>query len=433
MKIVHIIPGSGGTFYCENCLRDTALVRALRARGHDVLMVPLYLPMFVDDPGIPGDVPVFFGGINVYLQQKFALFRKTPRWLDRVFDMPWMLQQAAARESSTNAADLGPMTLSMLRGGHGNQYKELRRLVYWLEEHERPDVVHISNALLLGMAGEIKHALKTPVVCSLQDEDTWLDAMRAPYDKECWQAMSEAGRGVDAYVAVSRWYAGQMERRMGISPEKMNVIPLGIEIDAGEKPVRWPEVPVIGYLSRLCPTQGLDRLVEAFLTLKKRPEFSDLKLRATGGISPANRIVLRDIDARLRKEGVAGDVEFIGDFHKEQRHEFIKSLSVLSVPVPSGEAFGTFILEALAYGVPVVQPAVGAFPEVVEATGGGIIYNPAEAGAYESALALLLGDPARAAALGARGREAVRERFSIGVMADRLEQLYARVVAGARR
>ena len=101
MKIVHIVPGAGGTFYCPNCMRDCALVRELRRQGHDVLMVPMYLPVLIDSNGITGDVPVFFGGINVFLQQKLSLFRKTPRWVDRIFDSPWMLRQAAAREGTT--------------------------------------------------------------------------------------------------------------------------------------------------------------------------------------------------------------------------------------------------------------------------------------------------------------------------------------------
>ena len=156
MKIVHIVPGSGGTFYCENCMRDNALVKALRRMGHDVVMVPLYLPMFADDPELSEDVPVFFGGINVYLQQKLALFRKTPRWLDRLADARWILELAARKAGTTRAAGLGDMTLSMLRGADGNQAKELDRLIKWLAENERPDIVHLSNALLIGLARRIR-------------------------------------------------------------------------------------------------------------------------------------------------------------------------------------------------------------------------------------------------------------------------------------
>ncbi len=423
MRIVHVIPGSGGTFYCENCLRDTGLVRTLRRQGHDVVMVPLYLPMFVDAKDIVGDVPVFFGGINVYLQQQFSLFRKTPRWFDRVFDTSWMLKRAAAREGSTSAADLGPMTLSMLRGGEGHQRKELERLVTWLRDHEKPDLIHISNALLLGLAGEIKRNLGVPVVCSLQDEDTWLDAMGAPYDQRCWDAMAEAANHVDAFVAVSQWYADQMCARMKLDADRVAIIHLGIEI-AGDEPAPEHAPPVLGYLSRLGECHGLGDLTDAFLRLREQPALDGLRLRATGGITPADLPFLNALNERLCRHGAEDDVEFVDDFQEAARHEFLRSLSVLSVPVPKGEAFGTFILEALACGVPVVQPRVGAFPEVVEATGGGVTYDPNEEGAFEGALAELLLDPSLARSLGEKGRAAVRERFTIDGMAEKLLAMY---------
>jgi len=426
MRIVHAVPGSGGTFYCENCLRDAALVQALRRLGHDVVMVPLYLPLF-DDDDVAGDVPVFFGGINVYLQEKFALFRKTPRWLDRLFDTSWMLKRAAKQEGSTSAAELGPMTLSMLRGGEGNQRKELERLVAWLKDHAHPDLLHISNALLLGMAGEIKDALGVPLLCSLQDEDTWLDAMHEPDCSRCWEAMADAARNVDAFVAVSHWYADQMQRRMELPPEKLNVIHLGIDVADAEPAVVERQPPVLGFLSRMGASQGLDRLVDAFLRLKEQPGLRDLQLRATGGITPADHAFIDTLHAKLRQHGVDQDVQFLSDFHKIPRHEFLKSLSVLSVPVPKGEAFGSFILEALAYGVPVVQPRVAAFPEVIEATGGGLLYDPDKEGAYEQTLAELLLDLPRAQALGAQGRATVLEHFSIEAMANKLLALYSRL------
>ena len=167
MKILYIAPGTGGAFYCQNCMRDVDMVRALRHHGHEVVMVPVYQPILIDANGLSKDVPVFFGGVNVYLQQKFGVFRKTPRWLDKFFDSPWMLRKAAAREGTTESAGLGPMILSMLEGATGNQKKELDRLVDWMVEHEKPDVVHLSNSLLLGMASELKSRLNVPLVCTL--------------------------------------------------------------------------------------------------------------------------------------------------------------------------------------------------------------------------------------------------------------------------
>ena len=95
MKIVQITPGSGDNFYCENCLRDAALVKAMHKLGQDVILLPMYLPLQVDYKEIPRKAPLFFGGINVYLQQKLSFFRKTPRWLDSLFDRPGLLNWAS--------------------------------------------------------------------------------------------------------------------------------------------------------------------------------------------------------------------------------------------------------------------------------------------------------------------------------------------------
>jgi len=424
MRIIHIVPGSGGTFYCQNCVRDIALVKAFRELGHDVVVVPMYLPLFTDDPDIVGDAPVFFGGVNVYLQQQFALFRRTPRWLDRLLDSKWMLKRAAAREGSTRAADLGAMTLSMLHGSDGHQRKEVERLIAWMRDIERPDVVQVSNALLLGVARELKLALDVPVVCSLQDEEGWLDATGAPYAQQCWTALAEDARSVDAFVSVSQWYARQMAERMSIPADRITVVPLGIEVDEATPPSPSFAPPVIGFLSRLAAAQGLDVLVDAFLELKRRGGWRDLRLRATGGVTPADKRFVDALRDRLARHGVDGDVDFVPRFDGDERHRFLQSISVLSVPSRCPEAFGMFMLEAWAHGVPVVQPRVGAFPEVVEAGGGGVIYDPNTASALADALEGLLLDPAKASALGAQGRRSVMERFTIERMAKDMAQLY---------
>lgn len=428
MKVVQLIPGTGGTFYCQNCMRDGALMRALRGRGVDVTLVPMYLPLTVDAEGLEKHAPVFFGGINVYLQQKFSLFRKTPRWLDRFFDSRWMLKQAAAREGSTSAAALGPMTLSMLQGRLGNQRKEIERLTEWLKDHEKPDLIHASNSLLLGVATELKRALKVPLVCTLQDEHTWLDVIPEPHGTQCWKTMSERGRDVDAFIAVSDWYAGVMAGRMGIPRERLAVAPVGIEFDDME-PVPAPaEPPAIGYLSRMSESLGLGALVDAFIELKEAGTIPNLKLRVTGGQTAEDARFLERVQSTLRHRNLQDDVEFIAHFDRASRHAFLRSLSVVSVPVPGGEAFGTFMIEALACGVPVVQPAEGAFPEIIEKTGGGILYDPKAPNGLKNALQELLGDRARAHELGRRGREAVLARYSVETTMENVLAVYESLV-----
>ena len=424
MKIVHVIPGSGGTFYCQNCIRDVALVRAMRKQGHDVMVVPMYLPFGADSTGISEHVPVFFGGINVYLQQHFKLFRKTPHWLDRILDARWFLRQAAKREGTTEAAGLGAMTLSMLQGVKGYQEKEVHRLTEWLREQEKPDAVHLSNSLLLGLAGELKRALNVPVVCTLQDEESWLDHIDPPYNQLCWEAMSASAEAVDAFIVVSNWYAGEMAKRMSLSPEKIRVVPIGIDLDGREAAPRPLDPPVLGYLSKLTPSLGLGLLVDAFMTLKQNPKLTTLKFRATGGALGTDAQYVAELKLKLAKHRLAEDAEFLDSFDAAQRREFLRGLSVLSVPSLQGEAFGMFMLEAMAAGVPVVQPNVGAFPEVIEATGGGVVYDAAKKDALVSTLEALLLDPARAKEMGRQGREAVFAHYGIDRMAVDIVNVY---------
>lgn len=395
-------------------------MQALRRQGVDVVMVPMYLPMFTDGNPVTDDTPVFFGGINVWLQQQVPFFRKTPRWLDRLFDSKWMLKRAASMEGTTSAKELGPMTLSMLEGTDGNQKKEVERLVEWLAEHERPDVVHISNALLIGLAPAIKAALDVPIVCTLQDEDWWLDEIKPPHDEACWNAIRERASDVDCFVAVSRWFADQMSVRLSLPPERIEVIHVGVDLTGYQTASLDLDPPVLGYLSRMNSALGLDRLVDAFIELKQMDGLKELKLKATGGAVGDDLKCIQQQRKKLERAGLMGDVEFVEDFGREHRLAFLKSLSLMCVPVEKGEAFGSYIIEAMAAGVPVVQPNAGAFPELIEATGGGVIYDDLTA-----TLKALLLDPDRLRKLGARGREVVHECFGIETMASNMMKLYS--------
>lgn len=425
MKILSLTPGTGGTFYCQNCLRDGLMVRALRQRGHDVIVLPLYLPILLDAEGLASTDKVFFGGVNAYLQQHVPLFRHTPRWLDKLLDAAWVLRAAAKREGSTRAADLGPMTYSMLQGRDGRQRKEVERLLEWLRTEPAPDVVHISNALLLGVASEIKREFGGTVVCSLQDEDTFIDAMTPAWRDRCWALMAEKAQEVDLSVAVSDWYADKMAARLRLPRERVRTVYLGTEWDGLPPAPLDFSPPTLGYLSRISHGQGFTRLVDAFIALKRDPQLKDLRLRVTGGATSGGEAYLREMQDKLRAVGILDDVEILEDFTKPARQEFMRSLDVLSAPAPDGEAFGLFIIEAGACGVPVVQPSVGAFREVIEKTGGGVVYDPADAGALERELRSLLLDPERARALGQSGRAGVHAHFNSAQMAERMADVFA--------
>jgi len=430
MNIVHIVPGSGGGFYCQNCVRDIGLVKALQAAGHDVLFVPMYLPFLEPVGGTVAQAPVFYGAVNVYLQHKIPFYNRLPASWRRRLDAPGVLRWAAAKAGTTEADGLGDLTLGVLDGPDGPHRRELEQMTDWLKTQPRPDIVHVSNALLLGLAPTLRDALGARIVCTLQDEDTWLDALPPPYRERGWQRVAELSRSVDAFTPVSAYYAGKMRKRLNLTEARCHTIPIGIDVDACAPPPTAPATPTLGFLSELTPPHGLDILVEAFLALRRRPELASLRLRITGGNRDAHTPFLARIRARIAASEHAAAVEFVDACHEPHRIAFLQSLSVLSVPAIRPEAFGLFQIEAMACGVPVVQPRLGAYPEIVAATGGGVIYDGPGAGALAEALFPLLADPALAARIGAVGRATVVEKFSLARMAAEMTRVYRLVREG---
>ena len=431
MRIIQMTPGSGGSFYCENCLRDNGLVKALGALGHDAVMLPLYLPILGEETDVAATGPVFFGGINVYLQQKSGFFRRAPRWLDRLLDSPGLLRWAARKAGMTRAEDLGATTISMLKGEEGRQAKELDKLVEWLAAAERPDVVYLSNALLVGLARRIKDALGVPVVCMLQGEHTFFDSL-APADREeAWGVARARARDIDVFAASSAYYRDLMCARLELDPEAVPVVYNGIDASGYAPAASPPPAPVVGYMARMCEGGGLDTLVEALLLLEKTGRVPGVRLRAAGGKTADDDAFLHRVVARCAEGGVADRVEILPNLGLSQKVPFLQSLSVLSVPATFGEAFGMYVIEALAAGVPVVQPRHGAYPEILDATGGGLLCEPDDPASLAAALEELLVDTPRARALGAAGRAAVCARFNLETMARGLAGICARLAGAA--
>jgi glycosyltransferase involved in cell wall biosynthesis len=424
--------------YCGGCLRDNALVAALRKLGHQVVMAPLYLPLTLDEADQSAGTPVFFGGLNVYLEQKSALFRGAPGWLHDLLASRRLLQWAAGRAAKTRAADLGELTLSMLRGEAGNQARELEGLIAWLKTQPTPDVVYLSNALLIGMARRLKSELRVPVACALQGEDSFLDALPESQRAACWQTLAERAAEVDRFIAPSRYFGELMRERLGLAADRVRVVYNGINLEGygeevqslkskvqslkseGRRTKEESEgegVATLGFFARMCPEKGLDTLVEAYILLRQRGRVGRLKLRAGGSCGPADEAFVSLMRKRLQESGLLGEVEFQPNLDRAGKLEFLRSLSVFSVPALYSEAFGLYVIEALAAGVPVVQPRVAAFPELIEATGGGLLCAAGDARALAEAIEELLLNPARARALGEAGRRAVFERFSAEAMA----------------
>jgi len=433
VKIVNIVPGFGGTFYCGNCLRDSGFVKSLKAAGHDAITLPVYLPLTAKDCPTDNEIPVFYGAVNIYLKQNFKLFRNMPAWLERFFNSAPLLKFAAKKAGSTRANGLEDMTISMLLGRDGNQKDELQQLIDYLKHHEKPDVVHLSNALLLGMAAQIREELGIPVVSSLQDEDVWIDPMDEINREKLWALMAEKAKDVDAFVAVSSYFGELMKQKMNIPDEKLHIVHIGVE--PGNYKVNVPAFspPVIGYLSRLNHENGFEIVVDAFIKLKSDVRFKDSKLRLTGGMTGDDKPFVNKQIKKLKKNNLVKDVEFVDDFYGDALDVFFAGLTVLTVPVIKGEAFGLYQLEAMASGIPVVQPALGAFPEVAEISGGGAIFSPNTPEALAAKLAEVLSQPEMLLQMSVSGRKAIEEKFNNKVLTENMVKIYEKVIAGKNR
>jgi glycosyltransferase involved in cell wall biosynthesis len=428
MRIVQITPGAGNNFYCENCLRDNALVLELRRRGHDTLMVPLYLPLATDGPDSSRGTPIFFGGINVYLREKYPFFCHAPKWLGRLLDSRPLLRWAARQAEMTKAKDLGEATLSMLRGEEGRQVKEIDRLIEWLGGQDRPDVIVLSNILLVGLVRRIKKELGVPVICTLQDEDAFLDGLIDPYREQAWQMVRERAAQIDAFMPVSRYYGAVMQERLDLVPERLHVAHVGIDTDLytpAPPPLQPPErpeppVPTIGFLGQINHAGGADLVAEAFRRLRVAGRTPGLRLRIAGGQTPGDWPYVESIRHLLAEASALADAEILPIPDQAAKRAFLRSLRVLAAPSRAAEAFAVFPVEAMACGVPVVVPRIGAFPEIMEMAGGGLLVAPEDPVALAGAIDRLLAQPAEARAMALRGREGVLEHFSIGRMADRV-------------
>ncbi len=395
------------------------MARELIAQGHDAVLLPMYLPLTLDEaPANPG-APIFYGGISVYLQQKFAWFRTAPRWVDAFLNHPALLRWVGKYSGMTSGADLGALTHSMLLGDDGRQNRELEHLVDWLVAQGRPDAIWLSTGLLVGLARRLRAALRVPVICSLQGEDSFLDGLAEPWRTRCWELLRARAGDVQRFIAPSRYYGDLMGARLGLDSSQWRVIYNGINLDGLAPVAPLAEPAVIGYLARMTEGKGLGLVVDAFILLKLRGRFPMAVLRCAGAMTSADEGYVRRLQLKLNAAGCSGDVEFLSNVTREGKAEFLRSLSLLSVPATYGEAFGLYLIEALAAGVPLVQPQCAAFPEIVEATGGGLLYDADDAEGLVKMWELLLGDPVLARDLGRRGRAVVEKDFSVTAMARR--------------
>ena len=405
MKILSLTAGAAN-MYCGSCLRDNALAAELKRQGHDVVLLPMYTPTLTDERNV-SEERVFFGGIGIYLQQKWPWVAKLPGFVDKLWDSKWALRMAAKSTIAVDPQMLGELTVSVLRGENGKQRRELQKLLEWLKTEPAPDVVNLPYTLLIGLAGPLRRALGKPVTCALQGEDLFLEGLREPYRTQSLELIRENLKHVDAFLAVSDYYARFMSDYLGIPQDKMRVVPIGIKPDEfEERPKPRSDVFTIGYFARVDPAKGLHVLVDAYRRVREQVP---ARLLAAGYLLPEHRSYLAGISAP--------GFEYRGVLDRQQKIAFLRELDVLSVPAVYAEPKGLFLLEAMASGTPVVQPRHGAFPELLERTGGGLLVDPHSPEALAEGLLRIWREPEAAARLGRAGAAGVRQHYTVAHMA----------------
>jgi glycosyltransferase involved in cell wall biosynthesis len=428
MRIFSITAGAAG-MYCGSCYRDNVLAAELMRRGHDVTLVPVYTPTHTDEENVSRP-RVLFGGISVYLQQYAPVFRWTPRFLDRIWDAPSVIKLFTGRIVSNDPRLLGELTVSMLEGERGVLKKEFAKLVDYLKEDARPDVVNIPNSLLIAMAEPLKRELGAPVCCTLQGEELFIDGLTEPYRRRALALIRAAVPTVDRFIAVSDYCEQFMSRYLGFPLSQSSMVPLGISLDGYEMREPDPTTFRVGYFARIAPEKGLHLLADAYARFRRRTPGASVRFEVAGALSPVHREYLETVKRNIAEAGLAGELTYRGQLERQAKLGFLRGLDVLSVPATYDEPKGHFLLEAMASGVPVVQPRRGAFTEIVERTGGGLLVAPDDAESLAEGLYLLWADRKRGEHMGRCGYDSVRSIYSAGFAADRLYEVYGDLVAG---
>jgi len=427
MRLLYLTAGAAD-MYCGSSLRDNGLAATLKAHGHDVVLTPVYTPTHTDEANVSSS-RVFFGGISVFLEQHIPLFRHTPAFLDRLWDSTPVLRLASKHQIKVDPHGLGALTVSMLRGLEGNQRKEIVKMLRWLDHLPPFDVVNLPFVLLISLAKPLREALGVPIACTLQGEDLFLEGLPEPYRTQSLDLIRKSIGDVDLFIAVSDYYVDFMADYVGIPRDRIRTVPIGINFDGHEaRPVRREPPFTVGFFSRIAPEKGLDMLAEAYRRLRAKPGVPATRLLAGGYLLDEHRDYLKRIERQMGGWGLAEEFTYAGAPDRDEKIKLLHGMDVLSVPETYADPKGFFLLEAMANGVPVVEPRHGAFPEIIERTGGGLLVTPGAVDELTDALFALITDRDQAAALGWAGAEGVRRHYGAEQMAAAAEGVYEELV-----
>jgi len=416
MKTLLIIPGSGDTFYCGNCFRDNLYAQALRNAGHDVIILPLYLPL--TDKSFHADTPLFFPATSYYVAQKYFEKGKMPRILEKILDSPSMLRMASSFSGTTSAKGMEQITLSMIKGDDKNFIKQTEKLIDWIVNHDRPDIIHLSSSMLIGIAKAIKNRINIPIVCSLQDEEIWLDSLESQYAQEAWATIRDNVSHINRFIASSEFYKSVALNKI---PEikDIDLVYSGVNIEK-YKSLHYPKEPTIGFFYRMNYENGLDILAQSFVKIKSENAISGLKLKIGGGYTRENKSFVNHIKNILQP--YIQDVIWSDSYNLDEHAVFYKDISLICVPLRFNEAVGLYLCEAFAAGRPAVAPDTGSFSEIIG--NAGLLYSPNDSEQLAKVLKKMLTDNAAYEKYKENALQLSRKKYNNTITAENLLKIY---------
>ena len=424
MKILFIVPGSGFTSYCGNCFRDSLYAASLRKAGCTVIIMPLYLPF--NNKDIVGDTPLFFPATTFYAEQQLLRGKRTPLWLSKMIGAEKILGFASSLSGTTSAKGTEKMTHSMLTGGNPSFNHQIDEMMKWIES-DRPDIIHLSSTLLIGIAKSLKQRVDIPIVCSLQDEDVWIESMNEQDASLAWKEMESNICFVDRFVTTSQYYKSYVLNKMS-SIKEVDVVYPGINKEKYDGFV-LPEKPTIGFFYRMNYLDGLDILADAFIKLKKRQSINGLRLKIGGGYSNSDKKFVRSVRKKLKP--YEKDVIICEDYNPDKHSDFYKDISLISVPIRFEESVGLYLCEAFAAGRPAVEPAKGSFNEIIGQAG--LTYNPEGSSVLADTIEKILLDSELYNTCVSEASKLSSERYSDEVASKRLINIYKEVLLNKNR
>ena len=382
MRIAIITAGGAGMF-CGSCMQDNTAARALRRAGDDVILVPTYTPIRVDEENVSAN-RVLLGGVNVFLDTALPGWNRLPAWMTGWLNHPTMVRWFCRLGSDPDPAKLGRLTLDMLKGTAGPQQHEMRELVNYLCGELRPDVILFSNSLLSGVLSELRARFSGKILCLLQGDDIFLEALDTRWKRPVLEQLRRNCMLVDSFLTHSAYYRDFMADYLDLPKDRIRQVPLSIDTSHCDDPPGTAETRCrsesvqgtfrIGYFARICPEKGVQNLLEAAGTVL--PELPRVDIGIAGYLPPRHR---RWFQRRLKQaQAVAPHrIHWLDSpGSRTEKLRLISRFNLLCVPTEYHEPKGIYVLEAASVGVPALLPRHGVFPELVERLGHGMLYDP---------------------------------------------------------